>query len=224
MKICGLDLSINSPGVFVLDLDDQLNVVGEGFRGFSTVQKNVNDNVTLMPKKFNDGLEKDLWVAERVVGHVSGCDFVAIEGPAYGAKGRLFEIGQAAGSVKYPLYKLGCSIRIIDPMSLKLFALGDGGANKLDVYNQFIQHKGVEYFERMKLPVVNKEDGVSPTSDIIDAYWLVQILLLELKLRRGAVHLKDYPENVVRVFNRVTKHYPSNILDTDFLRRKSELK
>lgn len=219
MLICGLDLSTNSPGAYILKLDDELNVISEDFKGITSVKKTVTPKTPLLPK-FDNYIDRDLWVSEQIVSFTSGVDYVALEGPAYGAKGKLFEIGQSAGAVKYPLYRFGCALRVYDPLSIKMFATGEGNADKLDMYNHFIQKKGIHYFESLNLPVVNKDKGVSPTSDIIDAYWIAHLLLLELKLRRALVKLKDFPDPVIRIFNRVTKYYPTNILDTEFLEKK----
>lgn len=221
MRIAGLDLSINSPGAYVLELDENLEVTASDFRGVTDVKKNVSERVSFLDKKsFGNYIDKDLWVASQIISLVSSCDYAAIEGPAYGATGRLFEIAQATCSVKYPLYSLGVALRVYDPLSIKIFATGDGGANKIEMFQRFLEVKGEETFREMGLPVVNKEKGVSPTSDIIDAFWIAHLLLTELKLRRGLIELKGMPEKMIKVFNRVTKAYPENILSTNFLEKK----
>jgi hypothetical protein len=68
------------------------------------------------------------------------------------------------------------------------------------------------------LPTPNKSSGVSPTSDIVDAYFISILLLLEIKLRKGIIQLRNLSEEEISIFNRCTKSNPVNILDRSFLK------
>jgi len=67
------------------------------------------------------------------------------------------------------------------------------------------------------LPMVSENKNGNPKDNIIDAWWIAKLLLTELRLRRGLVMLKDLSEDAIKIFNRVTKSNPTNILATDFL-------
>ncbi len=215
----GLDLSINSSGITKITLDDDLNIKYKNFLGFSSVQKHKCENIITYKKdQFKDELDKDLWFKNHIVSFLIDCDIVAIEGYSYGSFGINYEIGQFAGLLKYSLYELGTKLRIYDINSIKMFATGSGGADKMDMLNAFIKHK--DKFDISKLPILEekkRKKGISPTSDVVDSFHICMLLLTEMKLRKGLVKLKDLSEETIRVFNRVTKAFPVNILDQDFI-------
>jgi hypothetical protein len=59
----------------------------------------------------------------------------------------------------------------------------------------------------------------SPKEDIVDAFFITELLQMELKLRKGLIQLKDLTEKQIQIFNRTTKGNPTNILATDFYER-----
>ena len=58
---------------------------------------------------------------------------VAIEGYAYGATGRVFELGEVGGVVRMSLAQQEIPFVAVAPASLKQFVSGRGGANKRDM-------------------------------------------------------------------------------------------
>jgi hypothetical protein len=156
-----------------------------------------------------------------------GMDFVGnptllccVEGYAVGTKSsRLFETAELTGSIKnYLVYEQEYPLRVHDPDSVKLFAVGNGHAKKEDVYRQFVQETEVEiYYKQVKRGTKKDFDG--PGTDVADAYFLARLTWMEMQLRKGRMSLQDMPENWVRVVNRVTKTYPTNLLDRPFVVR-----
>jgi len=71
--------------------------------------------------------------------------------------------------------------------------------------------------EKSSLEFKSLPDYKSPKADVIDAYYILKMLQLELKLRKAKISLSDLPEYIIKVFNRVTKSRPINILATPFL-------
>lgn len=221
MKICGLDLSMNSSGLVSFHLDENLNPISKEYMGFAPQKKKSKPLLNCVPydKDNLHPLEKDIFICEKIIEFVNGSDFVAMEGYSYGSKGNTFEIGQFTGSVKYELIKNKIPFRIYDPTTIKMYATGSGNADKLEMYQSFLSLND-DMFNIDKLPTVYISKGKSPTSDIIDAYFICCLLLLELKLRKGFVTIKELPENDIKIFNRVTKENPVNILAQDFIERK----
>ena len=66
-------------------------------------------------------------------------------------------------------------------------------------------------------PVKNGKKGTPPTSDIIDAFSLVESLRLELKLKFGVEKIDDQPKFIKEVFLTTTQEHPLGLLNTDFI-------
>jgi len=105
---------------------------------------------------------------------VEVCDFsdqVAIENYAYGATGRVFNIAENTGVLKYKLYQRGLPLETIPPSSVKKFATGKGNAGKPEMYKSFIQETSVDLVD-----VLNMKTLSNPATDIIDSYYICKML------------------------------------------------
>lgn len=185
MKIGGLDASMNSSGMWVIEVDDNFRVVSQDFAGFTDVIKTSKTSNKLFfhdDDWFENRYQKNQWMKDKIVGFLSACDFVALEGAAFGAKGKLHDIGEFAGIIKFFILLHGTKIRIYEPNVVKQFATGKGNAKKIDMFESF---KILSEMGMIKdLPSAEgREDGISPTSDIIDSFWMARCLLKELQLR-----------------------------------------
>jgi len=106
------------------------------------------------------------WAVEKV----QGCDYVGLEGYAYGAAGRaIFQIAENCGLLKYKLWEHRIPIEVIAPTSVKKFATGKGNANKDGMVKSFKTHTGVDL---QKLITPTRANIGSPVSDIADAYFI----------------------------------------------------
>ncbi len=220
MIICGIDVSPVSTGITKFQLDDNFNVIDKSFLGFSELKKKnslIHPNITLYPK-FQDYIERELWMVPKIFDFISSSDYVAIESYAYGGNGNITMIAEFTGLLKSKIYEAGIKMRFYDPLTIKFFALDSGKAQKPEMYKAFIDLLDENKIDVTGLPTVSetKKSGVSPTSDIIDSWFIAKILLTELRLRKGLVSLSDLPEQTIKIFNRVTKANPTNILATDF--------
>lgn len=217
MNICGLDLSMNSSGLVKLTLDENLNIIDKDYMGFTQVKKHESDRIHYFKKEtFKHRYSLTNWMLEHMKSFYGDCDYFAIEDYAFGANGVVFDIAEFAGSIKKDIFDSGKNIRLYDPNSIKKFATGKGNSDKLSMYRSYEEYSG-DKLVISSLPEPTTGKGISPTSDIVDAFWISQLLLTELRLRRGLIRTNDLDEAKVSIFNRVTKSQPQNILDTDFI-------
>ena len=115
-------------------------------------------------ERFNNLAEWSLqWIS------AAGCSRVAIEGYAFGAVGRVFQIAENAGLLKYKLWKEGIEYTVPAPTEIKKFATGKGNANKDMMPEAFNEETGVDI--RAKLDIIK---GYNPISDIVDAYYIAK--------------------------------------------------
>lgn len=211
MKIVGIDNSVNSPGVVWFTLDEQMNITKKEFMGFTQVKKNATENIIHYKKKdFEDDISQYIFNRDKIFEAITKDgilpDYVAIEDYAYSANGKVFNIAESTGALKVKLYENYIPIRLYDPCSIKLFFSSYGNADK----------------DRMKQCYDNLDEGEKLfgviNEDIIDAFFVTLLLYYELKIRKGLINLSLLPEYQIRVFNRVTKNYPENILVRNFIR------
>jgi len=131
---------------------------------------------------------------------------------------RLLQIAELTGLLKDQIYASSGKMRIHDPMSVKMFAC-HGRATKMEM-REAAAENGFELpdtlFKAKK--VKGKSDDVDgPGTDVIDAYWLGKMLVTEMKLRSGILLMSDLPPNQIKIFNRVTKAFPVNVLARPFV-------
>jgi Holliday junction resolvasome RuvABC endonuclease subunit len=219
MKIAGLDLSPNSSGVTVFDVNKSLEVVKTDYMGFTTVKKNECQNVHFYhdKKSFNNNVEKYVWMHDLILEKLKDVEYVAIEDYAYAGIGKVFNIAEFAGSLKEMLYRNNMKIRLYDPTSIKMYFTSRGDADKISMSDKYDSFTCNYKHKLNHLPKVTNPKGNSPTSDIIDSFVICDLLLLELKLRSGLVLLKDLQTHEIKLMNRVTTTHPVNILAQEFI-------
>lgn len=239
MKICGLDLSISSSGVVTMELDDNFDVINVNCYGFTTVRKNEIPGQIIhynLEKDFTDKYNRFFWLRDNIMNWVKGCDYAAIEDYAMGAKGssgRIFDLGEYEGMIKMCLYSDNARIRLYAVPSIKKFFSAHGNSDKIGMREAFEKFQGVKP-DISNLPYVNKGDGVAPTSDIIDAFAICEMLRIELKLRNGKMspnELTDEQEIVLygpkkgKKVVKKNKRYEDvpNYIDKLFLQKPNEI-
>lgn len=225
MFIVGIDYSVNSPGVVKLYLDENLNVVNLKYLGFSDIQKvvKVDDNILFYHPKnsFKNNFDKCIWMRDNIFNFCKESfsndfllpDYIAIEGYAMNAQGLVFDIAESTMCTKLSIYEHNIPLRIYDPNSIKKFATSHGNSGKVEMIESFNKFAGMKP-DLSKLP-----EYKSPQEDIIDAFWVVKLLQLELKLRYGLTLLKDLPLHHIEIFNRVTKKNKENLLVQSFIQK-----
>ena len=86
----------------------------------------------LIPPKGVMGMPRLRWFKGEIhrLLQLHDIDLMIIEGYAFGAKGRVFTIGELGGVVKLVAWELGIDIMVTPPSTLKKFTTGLGNANK----------------------------------------------------------------------------------------------
>jgi len=236
MKIFGLDISLDHGGVVVLG--DKGEVID--YRYLTTVKKMADvdpDHSILLSKKGKDE-SKDVFRLRRMAEYALRIwsiqptssvhdSYFSVEGYSYASKSTsICQIAELTGYIKCIIFEDGGKIRIHEPRSVKLFATNKGDASKKEVvvhsFNDFpdalIQRKMIKKKGKTSLPPTQWwEEYSGPATDLADAYFLAKMVYVELKVRSGELTLDKLPENERRIFLRVTKAYPVNILDRPFI-------
>lgn len=243
MKIYGLDLSLDHCGVVTLNNRGQVaNYL------YTTTSKKMAEadskHSFLLSKKAKDE-SKDIFRLRRVneISHalleyddeffykVAPNLYYSIEGYAYASQTTsICQIAELTGNIKHMIFGGGGSIRIHDPLTVKLFAVNTGKCLKKDIVEAarkafdipecLIKRKQIKKKIKGQIEKIEEFDG--PATDIADAYFLAKMVQVELKLRSGKVTLAELSENERRIFLRVTKAYPVNILDRPFISKNEE--
>ena len=126
MVVAGVDYSLTSPAVCVHS-GEEWKYENCKFYYMVPNEKKIreakNYNCTVYPEwsedceRFNNLAEWSLqWIS------AAGCSRVAIEGYAFGAVGRVFQIAENAGLLKYKLWKQGIPYSVPAPTEIKKFA------------------------------------------------------------------------------------------------------
>lgn len=222
MKIAGCDLSISSSGVVIEDVDDQFNVRSVNYFGFTGKKKLAADNILYYNnKEFNTDYEKYAWMIDHILEWCKDCDYVAVEDYAMhaGAMGMIFNLAEFEGFVKQSLFRQGKKIRLYSINGIKKFFSGYGLSDKIGMRDAFDKHTGMKP-DLSTLPEVNNGHGVSPTSDIIDAFAICEFLRTELKLRANVITQTDLPKHQGEALYVITKDTPDGYVNKNFIHRE----
>jgi Holliday junction resolvasome RuvABC endonuclease subunit len=174
MIIAGVDYSLTSPSICVHKGDDW-SVDNCSFyylvKKVNFISAHKQFHGSLYEDYFNDchrfnNLSK--W-SMGVIGY--GIDIVGIEGYAFGATGRVFQIAENAGLLKYKLWSAGIKFNVPAPAEIKKYATGKGNSNKIAMYEHFKKETGLDLFLILNITNLNMWN---PISDIVDAYFIAK--------------------------------------------------
>lgn len=222
MKIAGLDLSISSSGVVIEEIDDNCDIKNIEFHGFTGKKKLESSEILYYNNKnFTTDYAKYQWMCEQIVEWCKDCEYIAVEDYAYGKSGTMgliFNLAEFEGNIKISLFKAGKSLRWYSVNQIKKFFTEYGLSDKISMYHAWENCQGVKP-NLSYLPEVDNGKGVSPTSDIVDAFAICEYLRTELALRSGVIQLKDLPKFKIECFNACTKEHPEGLLVAPFIKQ-----
>ena len=93
---------------------------------------------------------------------------VFLEDYSLGSKGKVFNIAENTGILKYRLYLVDVKFECIAPTVIKKFATGKGNADKQKMQDFFELDNSIRLKEELNMT----EKQWNPSSDIIDSYWI----------------------------------------------------
>ena len=99
-----------------------------------------------------------------------------MEGYSMGAKGRLFDIGEATGILKLFLTKENLYPQIVAPTAVKKLSVGKGNANKWQMYDRFIEINNSLSNESWIDELKTEKHLQAPLSDLVDSFFIANSL------------------------------------------------
>ena len=181
MMLIGIDYSMTSPAVCVAQSPftyDRCSFMFITNKKKLAVQHAPNI-VGLLQYEYTDNLSRFTHLANQTVDWIMAQptaimhrNHIGIEGYAFGAKGQVFNIGENTGILKLKLAeRVANRMSIFAPSEIKKFATGKGNANKMLMYEAFVDETGDDL---AKLFEFNPYNGQSPVSDIVDSYYIAK--------------------------------------------------
>lgn len=140
-------------------------------------------------------------------------EYVAFEDFIWANKaGGMAGIMQAelGGVLRLDVLDRDIKFRSYDPAGVKISYSGKGNADKdfmmgIGRSDSRIKNLGLDKLEKKDL------------NNVVDAVAVGDLLWVEIQVRAGEVQVRDLPNNLIRVFNRVTKAHPECLLDRPFV-------
>jgi Holliday junction resolvasome RuvABC endonuclease subunit len=176
MIVAGIDYSLTSPAICIHE-GHEWNYDNCSF--YYLVQKEKHLNTfspfypTLYPSYEND-VERFQNLASWSLGILKAhkVEKCFIEGYAFGAVGRVFQIAENAGLLKYFLWNNKIRFEVHPPTVIKKFATTKGNANKEKMHDSFVEENLVDIRDR--IGILNKNQW-NPISDIVDSYYIAKL-------------------------------------------------
>jgi Holliday junction resolvasome RuvABC endonuclease subunit len=173
MIIAGIDYSMTSPAICIYNTDDEFKFENCEFYFLTQLKKYKNltlKNVNGHYFDYIDNMNRYDLISSYFVDRIldAGVAHVFIEDYSMGSKGKVFNIAENTGVLKYRLWLLQLIVTTIPPTAIKKFATGKGNANKEKMQKVFEQENKV----RLKDILHMTENQWNPSSDIIDAYYI----------------------------------------------------
>ena len=168
MIYVGIDYSLTSPAICIHEGDtwSEKNCSFYFFGGKPTDKKFKSIKYPEWNRDQERYQKLTKWVMDSITPY--NPDVIWIEDYAFGANGRVFHIAENTGLMKYALYLQGYKFNLVSPTTAKKFATGKGNAKKEAMIEAFKSDTGMDIFEKSGV----KEGKLTPSSDIVDAYWI----------------------------------------------------
>jgi len=171
MIISSVDYSLTGPAICVFDVRNKFNFANCSFYYLTDTKKYATSFIGNVHGElftpYDEECERYDTISDWVMRTIMGSERVCIEGYAYSATGRVFQLAENTGILKYKLYQAAIPVDIVEPTKVKKFFTGKGNSDKAKMYEAFVAETGVPLHEIM---TPNKSGISSPVSDIVDAY------------------------------------------------------
>lgn len=181
MTIVGIDYSLTCPCVCISKdktfsnsyfyfLTDRKAVVG---KHHNILGESHDDYLTDQERYENIAC----WVLDILSNFKKEEVYIMIEDYSFGSKGRVFNLAENCGLLKYMLYKNGYRFFTVPPTVVKKFATGKGNATKDKMYEAFVKDTFVDLHQILS-PTTKLG---SPTTDIVDAWYICKYMIEKME-------------------------------------------
>lgn len=176
MTLVGIDYSLTCPCVCV----SNNKIFTENYFYFLHSNKKYHGQTLNINGDDHDDYDTDQqryeniasWVLNILMPFDKSNVFILIEDYAFAAKGRVFNLAENCGTLKYLLYKNGYNFSTIAPSVIKKYATGAGNANKEAMWKAFFESTQIDLIDVFGSCKTKRLD--SPVTDIVDSYYLTQ--------------------------------------------------
>jgi Holliday junction resolvasome RuvABC endonuclease subunit len=176
MIICGIDYSLTSPAICVHE-GDTWNPESCTFHYIVNSQKKVFNT-----EKFKGVVYPDYNCEAQRYDNLSswstriltdcGATRTFIEGYSYNSVGKVFQISENTGVLKYSLWKKNLKYFVFAPTAIKKFATTKGNANKEMMYACFLEETMIDIRKELEIKSLKQWN---PLSDIVDSYYIAKM-------------------------------------------------
>jgi len=171
--IAGIDYSLGCPAIFVQESCYFRTSIKKYARNFVVgkyeIYGSLHENWASPAERYG---QLASWVEHILESHK--VTNVYLEDYSYGSKGKVFEIGENTGVLKYVLWKSSfadVTLHLVSPTAVKKFATGKGSSDKWGMMEAFEKKTGYNIHNEI---TPDKETGTSPSSDIVDSFWILK--------------------------------------------------
>jgi hypothetical protein len=223
-KLVGVDYSYSCPGISVWEGNFSTPFIEGKLTHLSIFEntKKYKDGDNLFFKEVPSGLpliSKFSFIANSVIDFVSPTNeftFAAIEDYSFNSMfGRTFTIGENTGILKSKLFEKDIPFKLYSPTLIKRFAkennvkiaidcsegkLNNDGSPRIGAIGKNTMHEILCWKMGIRFETLwNLKKYQSPLSDIIDSYWILYLLWLDMKVHRNQIdHLTDKEIDFIR--------------------------
>jgi Holliday junction resolvasome RuvABC endonuclease subunit len=228
-KTLGMDISLNHGAIVELTGGRLTNfryyTTLVGSASLSNRGTRIDSDLFRLDVKHNLCVARLAWIRtylDQAFSHTSAV-YAGIEDYALRAEQGAHQLGEAGGLAKLVCWDNGVRLRLHDPTSVKMFAAHDGTCQKDAVQRAVEDRWGVNFSSLDQHPAQPTAKNPTPkpnmqtSEDLCDAFAVAMLVWVEIQLRHGKIALSDLHEKEVRVFNRITKTYPINLLSREWI-------
>ncbi|MEY3376100.1 MAG: hypothetical protein RL463_405 [Bacteroidota bacterium] len=170
--IAGIDYSMTSPAICIYDPSKEFKFDNCEVYFMTQLKKYEIDHKNIHGRllEYTDAMERYDKISSFFIDRVldNNVQYVYIEDYSMGSKGKVFNIAENTGILKYRLWNLQVPVECVPPTVIKKFATGKGNADKERMQEVFESENSI----RLKAELNMTEKQWNPSSDIIDAYWI----------------------------------------------------
>ena len=178
MIYVGIDYSLTSPCVCVSRDKTFSNSFFYFLNDRKTVQGKCHNILGEEHEEYLTDQERYENIASWVLGILSNFTheeiIVMIEDYSFGSKGKVFNLAENCGILKYLLFKNGYKFFTVPPTVVKKFATGKGNATKEKMYEFFVKDTMIDLHN-----IISPTTKLgSPTTDIVDAWYIARYMIM----------------------------------------------